>query len=322
MDLTHRPRRLRQFESLRRMTQETHLNLAQIVYPVFVKESGVEEISAMPGVARRGLSELVDHLGPMYEKGLRSFAIFPVISPKLKDAKGSAALDLEGLAPRTLRKLRETFSESILFADVALDPYTDHGHDGLLEGGRILNDETVEVLAKQALVLASAGAHFVSPSDMMDGRVGFIRQALDEESFGDVGILSYCAKYASSFYGPFREALGSAPKGDKKTYQMNPANRREALRELELDLSEGADMVMVKPAGMYLDIISDFKARSPVPVAAYQVSGEYSMIKAAGLNGWLDGDRAFKESLLSIRRAGADLIFTYFAPECVKWLRE
>lgn len=310
-----RPRRLRQTSAIRKAICETDLSVRQLVYPVFVKEGkGRQEIGSMPGQFRYGLEDLVETLKPHYDRGLQSFAIFPVVSHK--DAGGSEAFNPDGLAANSLRKLREIFPEALLYADVALDPYTDHGHDGLLRDGKILNDETVEVLQKQALVLAESGASFVCPSDMMDGRIGAIRTALDQKGFQETGILSYCAKYASSFYGPFRDALGSAPKkGDKKTYQMDPANRREALRELALDIDEGADIVMVKPAGAYLDIISDFKKHSSVPVAAYQVSGEYSMIMAAAERGWIHRDAAMMESLLAIRRAGADLIFTYFAPE-------
>ncbi len=322
MKLTHRPRRLRQSENIRRIASETKLSLDSLIYPFFAKAEGAKtEISSMPGQFRWSRSEALDHLGALYEKGARSFALFPVIDAKLKNAEGSEALNPDGLAPQIIRDIKQNFSQALVFADVALDPYTSHGHDGLLNSktGLVANDETLEVLQKQALVLAQAGVDFICPSDMMDGRIAAIRSTLDENSLENTGLVSYCAKYASAFYGPFRDALSSAPaSGDKKSYQMNPANRREALRELSLDLDEGADIVMVKPAGAYLDIISDFKQHSDVPVAAYQVSGEYSMITAAAQKGWLNEEAALLESLMAIRRAGADMIFSYFVPKIIE----
>ncbi len=255
--------------------------------------------------------------------GIMSFDLFPALSETLKDPHGKESLNPQGLLPTTLKMIRDKFPDVTLISDVALDPYSSDGHDGVVKNGKILNDETVEILAKMSLVHAQAGADIVSPSDMMDGRVGAIREALDEEGFTDVGILSYSAKYASSFYGPFREALDSAPKfGDKKTYQMDFRNAREALREIELDELEGADIVMVKPALSYLDIISLVKSHTHLPVAAYNVSGEYGLIKAGAKAGIIDETRAMVETLYSIRRAGADIIFTYFAVPMAKWIRE
>jgi porphobilinogen synthase len=253
--------------------------------------------------------------------GVGAVVLFPAIEDSLKTNDGAEAYNENGLIPRTIAELKTRWPDLVVITDVALDPYSSAGHDGLVApDGRILNDETVEVLCRQALCHARAGADVVSPSDMMDGRVGAIRDALDEQGFCDVSILSYTAKYASAFYGPFREALDSAPKhGDKKTYQMDPGNAREALRELELDEAEGADMVMVKPAGPYLDVIRRVREATHLPVAAYQVSGEYAMIKAAAANGWLDERATATESLLAIRRAGADLILTYFARQFGEW---
>jgi porphobilinogen synthase len=268
----------------------------------------------MPGVERLSRDLIIKEARRALSLGIGSVALFPVIPDNLKDAMASISTSDDGLLQNAIRDLKNAIPELTVITDVAMDPYSSDGHDGLVYGGRILNDESLPILAAMALAQARAGADIVAPSDMMDGRVGYLRRALDAEGFTDVGILAYTAKYASSFYGPFREALASAPKhGDKKTYQMDPANRREALVEADLDIKEGADMVMVKPALAYLDVIAALKAAVNVPVAAYHVSGEYAMIKAAGQLGWLDADAAMLESLLSIRRAGADAILTYAA---------
>lgn len=271
-------------------------------------------IKAMPGVERYSRDNIIKVAKEAYRLGIPAVALFPVIENKKKDKRASESRNRKGLLQNTIRDLKNAIPELAVITDVAMDPYSTDGHDGIVEKGHIINDATLPILAEMAISQAEAGADIVAPSDMMDGRVGFIRSALDNEGHENVSILSYAAKYASSFYGPFREALDSAPRsGDKKTYQMNPANKREALREVALDIEEGADIVMVKPAGSYLDIIQLVRATFDVPVAAYQVSGEYSMIKAAAEKGWIDGDRAMLESLLSIKRAGADMIFTYFA---------
>ena len=325
MKLTHRPRRNRRTESLRQMLAETDLRPAQLVLPLFVCEGKGQQqaIASMPGIFRFSPDLLATEVQKAVDLGIRSFDLFPALSDSLKDPRGKEALNPQGLLPQTLRRLRDQFPDICLISDVALDPYSSDGHDGVVKDGKILNDETVEILAQMSVVHAEAGADLVSPSDMMDGRIGAIREALDQAGFTDTGILSYAAKYASSFYGPFREALDSAPKfGDKKTYQMDFRNAREALREVQLDLEEGADIVMVKPALSYLDVIADVKAHSTVPVAAYNVSGEYSLIKMGAQAGILDETRAMVETLYSIRRAGADLIFTYFALPMAKWLLE
>jgi porphobilinogen synthase len=284
----------------------------------------------MPGVERLPVEGVVRAADEAIRLGIPAIAIFPVVDPALKTDDGGHALDADNLACRTVRAVRARFGDALgIICDVALDPYTTHGHDGLLRDGQIVNDETVAVLCRQAVVLAEAGCHVVAPSDMMDGRVGAIRETLDDAGRTDVCILSYAAKYASAFYGPFRDAVGSAAAlgtaakqglADKKTYQMNPANAAEALREVALDIAEGADMVMVKPAGTALDVIHRVKAGFGVPTFAYQVSGEYAMIKAAADNGWLDGQKAALESLLVIKRAGADCVLTYFAPEVARGL--
>jgi porphobilinogen synthase len=282
----------------------------------------VQPIADMPGQSRYSIDEVLKVCEELLELGIPGIDLFPKTEEDLKDPTAREALNPQGLIPRAIREIKKRFPELIVFTDIALDPYSSDGHDGLVKDGKILNDATIEVLAKMALVHAEAGADFVSPSDMMDGRVKAIRLALDKNHYADIGILSYTAKYASGFYGPFRSALDSAPKaGDKKTYQMDPANSREALRELRLDLAEGADIVMVKPALSYLDIIAAFKKHSPVPVAAYNVSGEYSMIKAAAQKGWINEERIMVETLLSIKRAGADIIFSYFAKDIAKFLK-
>ena len=321
--LIKRPRRNRRSPFLRDLVQEVRLAAEDFIWPVFIKEGKNlrEEIGTLPGVSRMSLDVLAEEISSLMELGLKSIALFPVIPETLKDAKASEALNPRGFLPEAVRKLKTLFPDLVIITDVALDPYSSDGHDGLVENGKILNDPSLEVLAKMALVQADAGADIVAPSDMMDGRVAAIRKLLDENGHHDVGILAYTAKYASSHYGPFREALSSAPKfGDKKTYQMNPANAREALRELELDEEEGADIVMVKPALAYLDIIYRLRENTKLPVAAYQVSGEYAQIEIAARAGALDRDRAILESLTAIRRAGADIILSYYTPWILKHL--
>jgi porphobilinogen synthase len=303
------------------MVRETHLKAEDMVLPLFVTEGSAikEEISSMPGCYRYSLDNLLIKAEEAFELGIRGIALFPKIKEENKDSFGSFSWDDSNFYLKAISELKKKLPDLILFTDVAMDPYSSDGHDGIVKDGIILNDETLEVLGKMALAQARAGADFISPSDMMDGRVGYLRRVLDENGFKEIGIMSYSVKYASSFYGPFRDALESAPKaGDKKTYQMDPANRREAIREVRLDLEEGADMVMVKPALSYLDIIAMIKKESHVPVCAYFVSGEYAMIMAAGEKGWLNAPEALYEATLSVKRAGADLIFTYAAIELAK----
>lgn len=324
LKMNERPRRNRRTENLRRLVQETDLAAHNLILPVFLvaDKSARVAIPSMPGIFREGLDSLFETCERAQDLGIPGLALFPVIDPGLKDETGSEALNAKSFLPESIRLLKKEFPQLLLFCDVALDPYTSHGHDGIVKDGQILNDESVKILIQQALVLAQAGADFVSPSDMMDGRIAAIRAGLDEKGFQNTGMLSYCAKYASSFYGPFRDALASSPQfGDKKTYQMDPRNRREALREARLDQSEGADILMVKPALAYLDVISDLRQHSDLPIAAYQVSGEYAMIKAAGEKGWINAPRIMMESLISIRRAGADMIFTYAALEVAEALK-
>ncbi|MDB9476059.1 porphobilinogen synthase [Dolichospermum circinale] len=317
--LLKRPRRLRRTETLRRMVRETILTVDDLIYPVFVMEGEGEkvEISSMPGCYRFSLDLLLKEIAEVSQMGINAVAIFPVIPEKDKDETGSESYNQQGLVQETVKAIKKLVPEIIVITDVALDPFTTHGHDGLVdENGIILNDPTIEVLVKMALSQAEAGTDFVAPSDMMDGRIGAIRQALDAEGYINVGILAYSAKYASAYYGPFRDALDSAPKfGDKKTYQMDLANAKEALKEVELDIAEGADIIMVKPALAYLDIICQVKLATNLPVAAYNVSGEYAMIKAAAEKGWVDEKKVILETLTSMKRAGADLILTYFAKE-------
>ncbi len=318
-----RPRRNRSHPALRAFLSETALSPERFVQPLFVHEKPKDEpIDAMPGQARLGSEGLLREAELVLEAGVRSVVLFPAIAESLKTKRAEAALDPKGLVPRSIQALARRFPELVVMTDVALDPYSSDGHDGLVaDDGRILNDATLEVLCAQALCHAHAGAHVVAPSDMMDGRVGAIRDALDAEGFTDVALLAYTAKYASAFYGPFRAALDSAPKhGDKKSYQMDPANAREALREAALDEAEGADMLMVKPAGPYLDVIRALREATTLPIAAYQVSGEYAMLKAASERGFLDEQKVVLESLLGIRRAGADLILTYYASQAARWL--
>ncbi|HET6568975.1 MAG TPA: porphobilinogen synthase [Rhodothermales bacterium] len=328
--LTHRPRRLRRSESLRRMVRETRLSVDNLVAPLFVidGEGLREEIGSMPGQYRLTIDQLVEEATALRKLGIPAIDLFPKLSEDLKDPHGSEALNPDGLYPRAIRAVKDAEPDLLVITDVALDPYSSDGHDGIVRNGRIDNDETLEILARMAVVHAEAGADIIAPSDMMDGRVAAIREALDDRGYTDVSILSYTAKYASAFYGPFRDALDSAPRAlanvptDKKTYQMDPANTREALRELRLDVEEGADIVMVKPAVSYLDVIYRLREATDLPVAAYHVSGEYAMIQAAARNGWLDERSVAMETLTAIRRAGADVIFTYFARQAAEWLRE
>lgn len=313
--LTIRPRRNRKSEAIRRMVEETSLRAADLVAPFFVIEGhqNKEEIPSFPGVYRMTLDHLLREAHRLHSKGIPSIALFPVVETSLKDPQGSKALDPNGIIPKALALLKKEIPSLCLITDIALDPYTSHGHDGVVdEKGHVLNDPTVKILSEMARITAAAGADLVAPSDMMDGRVGAIRIALDEAGFEEVGIVSYTAKYASSLYAPFRDTLGSKLKfGDKKTYQMNPANSREAVRQALLDIEQGADMVMVKPALFYLDVIAHLRSKVHVPICAYHVSGEYSMVMAAHAAGWLDAPKVFYEGLLSIKRAGADFIFTY-----------
>ena len=324
LDLFSRPRRNRKNPVIRALVRETDITPDRLVMPCFVLDGkGREEpIVSMPGCFRRSIDRLVEAAREWDSLGVRTLNLYPVIPPEQKDAKASLADAPDGLFQRAVASLKEALPHVMLATDVALDPYTDHGHDGLLApDGRILNDETVEVLCRQALAQARAGADIIAPSDMMDGRVRAIREALDEEGFTEVSILAYSAKYASGFYGPFRDALSSAPKsGGKKTYQMDPANRREARREAILDDAEGADMLMIKPALPYLDVLAEIRQITDLPLCAYHVSGEYAMLKAASQNGWLDYERCLMESLVSIRRAGADFIFTYGATDAARLL--
>ena len=323
----HRPRRLRKDDFSRRLVREHHLRADDLIYPVFVldQDEGTEAVSSMPGVARLSRSALYAAAERCLTLGVPVLALFPVIDAAFKTPDGREAGNPEGLVPRTVRELKRRFPELGIMTDVALDPYTSHGQDGLLdETGYILNDETVEVLTRQALTQAEAGVDIVAPSDMMDGRIGAIRQALESQNLIHTRIMAYSAKYASAFYGPFRDAVGSSAnlgKSNKKVYQMDPANSDEALREVALDIEEGADMVMVKPGLPYLDIVRRVKDTFKVPTFAYQVSGEYAMLKAAAQNGWLDHDATMMESLLAFKRAGADGVLTYFALEAAEQLR-
>lgn len=328
--MLHRPRRLRRTEAIRRMVRETSLAPDHLVQPLFVVDGrGVREpIEALPGQHRFSVDVLVEEAAALRELGIPAVALFPKLDAARKDPQGSAALDPDGPLPRALRALKLALPDLVTIADVALDPYSSDGHDGIVREGRVVNDETVEILADQAVVLAEAGADVVAPSDMMDGRVRALREALDAHGYQETLILAYSAKYASALYGPFRAALDSAPRpregvpADKRTYQMDPANAREAVREVLLDVEEGADVVMVKPALAYLDVIRRVREAVQLPVAAYHVSGEYAMVHAAAARGWADLRAVALEHTLAIRRAGADLILTYFAKDVATWLRE
>ena len=321
MYLQRRNRILRQSPAIRSMVAETRLTTDDFIVPLFIVEGKDEqsEISSMPGYYRRSIDLTTKEVRELWKMGLKSILLFVKSKDELKDNKGTEALNKDGLMQRSIRAIKDAVPEMLVMTDVALDPFSSFGHDGIVENGEIVNDATVEVLAKMSVSHAEAGADFVAPSDMMDGRIGAIRKALEQNNFSKTGIMSYSAKYASCFYGPFRDALDSAPGfGDKKTYQMDYSNRLEAVKETLLDVEEGADIVMVKPALSYLDIIRDVKNAVNLPVSAYNISGEYAMIKAAAKMGWLDEDKAIMETLTSIKRAGADLIATYFAKHFVR----
>jgi porphobilinogen synthase len=321
--MIQRPRILRQSPAIRAMVQETRLSVDDLIVPLFILEGeGIsEEISSLPGYYRHSLDNTVKEVEQLWKLGVKSVLLFIKCKDELKDNAGTEALNPNGLMQRSIKAIKQACPGLFVMTDVALDPFSTYGHDGIVKNQEIVNDETVAVLAKMAVSHAQAGADMVAPSDMMDGRIGAIRAALEQAGMHKAGIMAYSAKYASCFYGPFRDALDSAPGfGDKKTYQMNPANRLEAIREVQLDVQEGADMVMVKPALSYLDIIREVKNKVHVPVSAYHVSGEYSMIKAAAQRGWLNEDAAIMETTLSIKRAGADLIVTYFAKDIINFL--
>jgi porphobilinogen synthase len=324
LDLTARPRRNRQSEWVRRMVRERVLTADDLIWPLFLVDGERKRVpvSSMPGVERISIDKAVRDAERAAKLRIPCIALFPYTDPDLRDDTGSEALNPDNLVCRAIRAIKKEVPDIGVLCDVALDPYTSHGHDGLLHNGEIVNDETVEVLVKQALVEAEAGCDIIAPSDMMDGRVGAIRRALDAAGRIDVLIMAYAAKYASAFYGPFRDAVGSSATlvGDKRTYQMDPANADEALREVETDIAEGADLVMVKPGMPYLDVLRQVKDAFAVPTFAYQVSGEYAMIMAAAGNGWLDGEKAMMESLIAFKRAGADGILTYFAPRAAEKL--
>jgi porphobilinogen synthase len=313
-----RPRRNRKSQGIRNMVEETRLSVKDFIFPMFLID-GINqkiEVASMPGIYRFSLDLMLEEIEACMKLGIMAFDIFPAYPDSKKDRFATESHNPETFYLKAIYKIKSSFPEAVVMTDVAMDPYSSDGHDGLVENGKILNDETLEILGKMSLAQAQAGADILGPSDMMDGRVGFIRSVLDQNGYTDVSIMSYTAKYASAFYGPFRDALDSAPKmGDKKTYQMDPANYSEALIEADLDTAEGADFLMVKPALAYLDIIRLLKDNSNLPIAAYNVSGEYAMVKAAAQKGWLDGERAMLESLLSIKRAGANVILSYFAKE-------
>lgn len=311
-----RPRRNRKSETIRSMVEETTVSTNDFIYPLFLLDGSSQkvEVNSMPGIFRLSGDLMLKEIEECMNLGVRAFDVFPAVEEQYKDRIATKSYDPNFFYLKTLKEIKKRFPEACVMTDVAMDPYSSDGHDGLVKDGKILNDETLEILGKMALAQAETGIDILGPSDMMDGRVGYIRNILDQNGFTDVSIMSYTAKYTSGFYNPFREALDSAPKfGDKKTYQMNPANRNEALVEAQLDTDEGADFLMVKPALAYLDVIRLLKDNSYLPIAAYNVSGEYSMVKAASQRGWLDGDRVMNEILLSIKRAGADVILTYFA---------
>ncbi len=318
ISILHRPRRNRRTPAIRDLVREFRVTPADLVYPLFVMEgtNKREAIASMPGIKRMTLDLLAKECREIARLGIPAVALFPKIADSKKDSRATESKNPRGLIPRCVKEIKSAAPGLAVITDVAMDPYSSDGHDGVVKKGEIANDETLPVLADMALAQAKAGADMVAPSDMMDGRIGYIRRALDEAGFEETGILAYSAKYCSAYYGPFRDALDSAPKaGDKKTYQMDSANSREALREVRLDVDEGADIVMIKPAVLYLDVISRVREAVNVPVAAYHVSGEYAMIKAAAAKGWLDETAAVLEALTGIKRAGADIIFTYFAKD-------
>ncbi|MBB3700332.1 porphobilinogen synthase [Flammeovirga yaeyamensis] len=322
--LTRRPRRNRKSAVIRAMVQENQVTVNDFIFPLFMieGENKKEEIASMPGIYRYTVDLLVEEIGECLDLGIKTFCLFPSVSEDKKDSTATEGHNPEGLYQVALRTIKAKYPEAILMTDVAMDPYSSDGHDGIVRDGEILNDETLEVLGKMALAQAEAGADIIGPSDMMDGRIGYIREVLDDAGYTNVSIMSYSAKYASAFYGPFRDALDSAPKfGDKKTYQMDPANVKEALIEAELDFVEGADFLMVKPGMPYLDVIKTLSENFDIPITAYNVSGEYAMLKAAAQNGWLENDKAMMEMLLSFKRAGASAILTYFAKEAAILLK-
>ena len=331
MDLTYRPRRLRRSPALRSMVRENIVQPSDFIYPLFVHAGeGIQPIGAMPGTNRWSLSSLIGEVEKAWNLGIRCIVLFPKVEESLKTEDGSECFNEKGLIPRAIRTLKKELPEMTIMTDVALDPYSSDGHDGVVSSdGIVLNDETIELLCRQAVMQAQSGADIIGPSDMMDGRVGAIRESLDQEGFEHVGIISYTAKYSSAYYGPFREALDSAPRllntkpipKDKSTYQMDPANAREAITEAQLDEQEGADILMVKPGLAYLDIIARLREESQLPIAAYNVSGEYAMVKAAADKGWIDEKSVVLETLLSFKRAGADLILTYHACDAALWLK-
>ena len=324
--LTHRPRRMRKHEFNRSLIRENSLTTDDLIYPLFIVEgkSKRESIKSMPGIERLSIDQLMIEAKEIVDLNIPAIALFPVIAAEKKSLEAEESYNSDGLVQRAIRELKRNFSELAVITDVALDPFTSHGQDGLIDNdGYVMNDETVDVLVKQAISHAKAGADIVAPSDMMDGRIGAIREALEEEGLIHTNILAYSAKYASSFYGPFREAVGSSENlgsADKKTYQMDPANSNEALREVELDIAEGADMVMIKPGLPYLDVLSNVKQVFGIPTFAYHVSGEYSMLKAASQNNWIDEKSCVLEALLCFKRAGADAILTYYAKEVAMWI--
>ena len=322
--MLQRPRRNRRTENIRKMVSETSLLPSHLVLPLFITDGDVQAIPSLPGVCRHSIDSLVTKADQALQLGILAVALFPVINKSLKDDIASEATQTNGLLQQAIRVLKEKYPQLCIISDVAMDPYSIHGQDGLLANGQILNDETLEILAAMAINQASSGADYVAPSDMMDGRVKYIREALDNKGFKDTGIISYAAKYASSLYGPFRDALDSNPQEgtDKKTYQMDPTNSREALKEAQLDEDEGADILLVKPALPYLDIVTKIKSQTSLPVATYHVSGEYAMIKAASEKGWIDGEKVSMESHIAMKRAGADLIFTYSAIEIATSLQQ
>jgi porphobilinogen synthase len=320
-----RPRRNRKNAAIRDMVQESHLGVENLIFPLFLKDGKniKEEITSLPNIYRWSIDLLLKEIEECLKLGIRVFDIFPAVEEHLKNETASLSYDPANFYLKAIQKIKETFPDVVLMSDVALDPYSSDGHDGLVRNGNIVNDETLPILAKMSVAQAQAGIDIIGPSDMMDGRVGVIRSALDDAGYAEASIMSYTAKYASAFYGPFRDALNSAPKsGDKKTYQMNPANKSEALIEAQLDIEEGADMIMVKPALCYLDVIHLLKENFATPVTAYNVSGEYAMVHAASQKGWLDYNSAMNEMLLSIKRAGADGILTYFAKDFAQSLRD
>lgn len=324
--MLHRPRRNRKSAVIRDMVQEHHITAKNLIFPLFIVDgtSQKTEVASMPGIYRYSIDNLLKEVEHCLNLGLQSFDLFPNIEDSLKDKMATISYQKGSLYLKAIEAIKSNFPEACVVTDVAMDPYSSDGHDGIVEGSKILNDETLEVLGKMALAQAEAGADIIAPSDMMDGRIGYIRELLDTNGFTEVSLMSYTAKYASAFYGPFRDALNSAPKaGDKKTYQMNPANAREALIEAQLDMEEGADFLMVKPGLPYLDIIRLLSDNFDLPIAAYNVSGEYAMLKAAVQNGWLDEERAIMETLLSFKRAGATAILTYHAKEVLEkgWLK-